>query len=131
MNLIEELKREEGFSEVVYKDHLGFDTIGYGTKMPLSKAECNFLLRSRLSVFIAEVDNKLGYLDIRQEAKDILYLMAYQMGLAGVMKFKMMIKALEIQDYYKASLEMADSRWAKQTPKRASRLITTMQNIKD
>ena len=126
MDLIEELKREEGFSEVVYKDHLGFDTIGYGTKMPLSKAECNFLLRSRLSVFITEVDNKLGYLDIRQEAKDILYLMAYQMGLAGVMKFKKMIKALEIQDYYKASLEGRDSKWYKQTPERAERLMSAL-----
>jgi lysozyme len=128
MDLIEELKREEGFSEVVYKDHLGFDTIGYGTKMPLSEAECELLLRSRLSVFIAEVDNKLGYLDIRQEAKDILYLMAYQMGLAGVMKFKMMIKALEIQDYYKASSEMLNSRWAKQTPNRANALAVKMRN---
>lgn len=37
MSLIEEIKQEEGFSGTVYKCTEGFDTVGYGTKLPLTK----------------------------------------------------------------------------------------------
>ena len=130
MDLIEELKREEGFRPTVYKDHLGKDTIGYGTLMPLTEPECDWLLRNRLSVFIDSIDEKFKDIQLHPTARDILYLMAYQMGLAGVMKFKKMIEALRVGNYYQASLEMSDSQWYRQTPKRASRLITQMQQIK-
>ena len=51
-------------------------------------------------------------------------------GIAGVGKFKAMWKALKENDYNTASLEMLDSRWAKQTPKRAEKLSAVMNSCK-
>ena len=63
---------------------------------------------------------------ISDTAKEILCEMIFQMGFAGVSKFKNMIKALQNHDYKQASIEMLDSRWAKQTPNRAKELSDHM-----
>ena len=63
---------------------------------------------------------------ISDDAKEILCEMIFQMGYSGVGKFKNMIKALQNRDYTKASIEMLDSRWAKQTPNRAKELSDHM-----
>lgn len=129
MSIIEDLKQEEGFSSVVYKCTEGFDTIGYGTRLPITKEEATLLLEYRLSKTISGVKSSLHHLNIHDEAWDILYHLAYQIGLGGLLKFKRMIVALENQDYYNASIEMKSSLWAKQTPNRANRLIERMINL--
>ena len=40
-----------------------------------------------------------------------------------------MLKALQDEDYKTSSVEMLDSRWAKQTPNRANRMAERMANI--
>ena len=131
--LIEDIKREEdaGFKTggMPYKDHLGYDTIGYGTLLPLTEKECEILLKHRLTQFVGQVKSSLYYLDIREEAWFILYEMAYQIGLGGLLKFKNMIKCLEEKDYIGASEEMVSSKWAKQTPNRANRLSNRMKGL--
>lgn len=129
MNLIEDLKQEEGFKGIVYKCSEGFDTIGFGTRLPITKEEATLLLEYRLSKTISGVKSSLHHLNIHDEAWDILYHLAYQIGLGGLLKFKRMIVALENQDYYNASIEMKSSLWAKQTPNRANRLIDRMINL--
>jgi lysozyme len=54
--------------------------------------------------------------------------MVFQLGVGGVSKFKAMWKALEENDYTTASIEMLDSRWAKQTPTRAENLADIMNS---
>jgi lysozyme len=56
--------------------------------------------------------------------------MAYQMGVKGLMNFKMTLMAIAQKDYKTASTRMLASLWAKQTPKRAQTLATRMANIK-
>lgn len=129
MSLIEDIKVEEGFSGIVYKCSEGFDTLGYGTRLPITKEEATLLLEYRLSKTISGVKSSLHHLNIHDEAWDILYHLAYQIGLGGLLKFKRMIAALENQDYYNASIEMKSSLWAKQTPNRANRLIDRMINL--
>lgn len=129
MNLIEDIKQEEGFKGVVYKCTEGFDTIGYGTRLPITREEATLLLEYRLSKTMSGIKSSLYHLNIHDEAWDILYNMAYQLGIGGLLKFKKMIKALENQDYYNASIEMKSSLWAKQTPNRANRLIERMINL--
>lgn len=131
MELIEDIKIEEGFSGEPYKDHLGFDTIGYGTKLPLDVEEAELLLRHRLGKVIAGVNSSFHNCDLKPEAWDILYQMAYQMGLKGLLGFRMMKIALERTDYVTASEEMLDSKWAKKdTPARAARLAEKMRYLK-
>ncbi len=127
--LLEDIKKEEGYRGYQYDDHLGNPTIGYGTLLPLSEDEAELILNHRLNRFISNVKSSLYDLDIKEEAWDILFHMAYQMGVGGLLKFKRMIKALRDQDYKTASIEMLDSRWAKQTPNRALRLSNEMREL--
>jgi len=129
IDTLEILKQEEGFSGTVYVDTEGYDTIGYGTKMPLNKEEAELLLKNRFGKLKVEVDSKLKHLVIDEDAWQILYLMAYQIGVGGLLKFKNMIKALENQNYEVAGSEMLDSRWAKQTPARAKRMAAIMKEL--
>lgn len=129
MSLIEDIKQEEGFSGTVYKCREGFDTVGYGSKMPITKEEAELLLEYRLRAMKAQLTSHLYDLDIKPEAWDILFNMAYQLGVKGVLNFKNMIKALKDNDYKEASIQMLDSLWAKQTPNRAKRLSDRMSKL--
>lgn len=129
MSLIEDIKQEEGFSGTVYKCTEGFDTVGYGTKLPLTKEESELILNHRLNKTKAQLTSYLYDLDIKPEAWDILFNLAYQLGVNGVLKFKKMIEALRVKDYKEASIQMLDSLWAKQTPNRAKRLSDRMSKL--
>lgn len=127
--IIEDLKHDEGFRGNPYTDTEGYLTIGYGTKLPLSRKEAEVLLKMRLDETIEDVNSRLSHLNIRKEAWDILYNMAYQLGVGGLLKFKKMLKALEKQDYKTAAKEGLDSLWARQTPNRARRLMAKMERL--
>jgi len=129
MNLLEEIKKEEGFMGIAYNDHLGFPTIGYGTKLPLEEEEAEMLLKHRLVKMQKELHSRLEGLDVPQEVWEILYHMSYQLGVSGLLRFKKMFKALQGKDFKQASLEMLDSLWARQTPNRAKRMSEMMRGV--
>ncbi len=132
MSLIESIKISEGYRDKVYKCTEGYDTIGYGFAIKdliLEEDICDIILERKLDKLKAKADAKFKFLkDIPQGKADIIYEMCYQMGVNGVSKFKNMLKALEAKDYYKASEEMLDSLWAKQTPNRALKMSNNMKN---
>lgn len=131
MTLIGRLKVEEGFRGMPYDDHLGFPTIGYGTKLPLTKEEGILLAKHRVYKMMEELaDNKGEVKYYPSEVQEILYEMSYQMGVPGVLKFRRMFEALDNKDSKRASKEMLDSLWAKQTPERAKRLSKRMADVK-
>jgi len=118
--LVENIKASEGFVEHVYKDSLGIDTLGYGTKMPLDKEEAELLLKHRLGKKINHLlQEKPIVLRLPQEKQEVLFDLSYQLGVNGLLKFKRMWLALESFQYEAAAVELLDSRYAKQTPKRA------------
>ena len=114
------IKKHEGFRDVMYKDSLGFATIGYGH---LILPTDNYVDGKQYSkevldaVFDKDFQNALdnanklmsGY-DLVDQAKEVICEMVFQLGIGGVSKFKNMWKALEEGDYYTASQEMLDSR---------------------
>lgn len=132
-NLIADIKIEEGFRGDPYKDHIGYLTIGYGTKLPLTEEEAELLLKHRLEKMQKELNRRIkevyGEVSIPAKAWDILYNMAYQLGVGGLLKFKKMLKALEKQDYETAAKEGLDSLWARQTPNRARRLMDRLREV--
>lgn len=134
MSLIEDIKIEEGFRGRPYKDNLGYPTIGYGTKLPLTKEEAELLLKHRLKKMQKELNRRIeevyGKVSMPNKVWELLDHMVYQMGVSGVMNFKKMLGALVNGNYRLASQEALDSKWALQTPKRAERLSTMMGNIK-
>jgi len=137
--LKEKIKIHEGFRDTIYLDTLNKKTIGYGHLIvhedkfvegkayPKEELEAlfdkDFEKGWNLMIQFCEVNN----LDsISDDAKEILCEMIFQMGYSGVGKFKNMIKALQNNDTKTASIEMLDSRWAKQTPNRAKELSNHM-----
>jgi len=130
-DLIETLKKDEGFKGTVYKCTEGFDTIGYGTRLPLTPAESELILKHRLDAKIAELHKREPHTNVLPLAvKDALYNMCYQLGVNGVLKFRKMWAALYKFDYETASKEALDSLWAKQTPNRAKRVAEKMRSAK-
>lgn len=131
MSLIESIKEGEGYRAKVYKCTEGYDTIGYGfaiKDLELDEEVCDLILDKKLDKLIDATNNKFPFLrELPQDKCEVVYEMVYQLGLNGVSKFKKMLKALEREDYNKASAEMLDSLWAKQTPNRAIKLSNHMK----
>lgn len=132
----EEIKKEEGFRMETYYCTEGHLTGGYGHKMlegevpPTDKAGWDKLFERDFAKAVAGADDVLKDCpNIDETARNIVVEMVYQMGAFGVSKFKGMLKALSEKDYKRASYEMLDSLWARQTPNRAKRMSERMANI--
>ncbi len=126
MSLIDNIKESEGFRSQVYQCTAGHDTIGFGFKvsdLELDMDMAEEILVRKLEKLIRRVKNRFSWVNESPfEIQDVIYEMCYQMGVSGFSKFKKTIKYLADKNYDKASKEMLDSRWARQTPNRAIRL---------
>ena len=126
MSLIDNIKESEGFRSQVYQCTAGLDTIGFGFKvsdLELDMDMAEEILVRKLEKLIRRVKNRFSWVNESPfEIQDVIYEMCYQMGVSGFSKFKKTIKYLADKNYDKASKEMLDSRWARQTPNRAIRL---------
>ena len=121
------LIKHEGYKSRVYKDHLGFDTIGIGflvKELDLTKEECMSILKRKLTELELRIHQTFEwYKDADDNTKCVVINMCYQLGLYGFSKFRKTIKLLEEKKLKEASIEMLDSKWAKeQTPNRAKEL---------
>ena len=136
----EEIKEEEGFKNSMYRDHLGFATIGYGHLVkPTDKFKEGVVYTQKELESVFEYDFQIAHqdalsltkdLDIPEQAVEIIIHMCFQLGKPKVMKFKKMFKALEKKDMITAGFEMEDSRWARDhTPARAKRLSEKMKEL--
>ena len=123
----------EGFSSVVYKCTEGHDTIGHGFKVQdlyLPEQMSLRLLDMKISEKLLQIKQKMPwYNTLPIEAQIVVFDMVYQMGLSGFLKFKKSIQYLKEHDFKKASVEILDSLWAKQTPNRANRNSKSLYNI--
>ena len=134
------IKEHEGFRDQVYKDSLGFATIGYGhLGLPndpyeeggtYSQEDLEKVFDGDFDTACSNANQLIKDLPLHHQAKCVLIEMVFQLGIGGVSKFKNMWKALGEGDYQTASEEMLDSRWAKQTPKRATDLSNVMKSCK-
>lgn len=133
MNLIPNIKRNEGYISTVYKDSLGIDTIGYGfaiKDLELEEDICEMILERKIKKLEKEVSTRFSWFKpLPITAKEIILEMCYQMGVTGVSKFKKTITYMVHKEWENASLEMLDSKWAVQTPGRAKELSSKMKKI--
>ena len=134
------IKEHEGFVPKIYKDQLGFKTIGFGhlvletdrfkEGVTYKKKDLEEVFDSDFNTAKSNANQLISGLPIHHQAKCVIIEMVFQLGIGGVSKFKKMWKALKQNDYQTASEEMLDSRWAKQTPKRAEELSGVMKSCK-
>ncbi|MFK5937693.1 MAG: hypothetical protein QM497_04760 [Sulfurimonas sp.] len=122
--LLDSIKEHEGFSGKPYKDSKGIPTIGYGTKLPLSKKEGEDILKSRLNGYQSKLLELRPFVANLPEAiQSVLFEMSYQMGVGGLLKFHKTWTFIKSGEFEKASVEMLDSQWARdESPLRALEL---------
>ena len=137
--LLESVKRHEGYKNHVYLDTLGKRTVGVGHLCVEDfweddkEYEEDFLmgiLEKDLQSAIDQADDMCKDLKISSDAKILIIEMIFQLGGNGVSKFRKMWQALQQDppDYAEASVQMLDSRWAKQTPNRAQEMAGHMRD---
>ena len=141
----EELKRDEGVKNEVYLDHLGLPTCGIGHLItewdteynaevgtPVSEERVNELFEKDLATTIDEcrlIYNDFDVLPVK--VQHIVANMMFNMGRPRLSRFHKMKKAVDNRDWYEAAYEMTDSKWAKQVPNRAMRLVQEMQSVSE
>lgn len=138
MNLMQVLTYEEGFRPTPYLCSMGYVTVGLGTKLyniagadphdfPLrvTRVQAEFWLNEEVELKEHRIMAKPYFGEIFErlngDRKVIILSMAYQMGVTRLTKFKNMWAALDRGDWEEAQAQALDSRWAKQTPRRALR----------
>ena len=133
MSLLDKIKEHEGFRSSVYQCTQGVDTIGYGfaiKDLELTKEIAEKILIKKIANLESNISKKFDwYHTAPQEAKEVVINMCYQLGLSGFSKFKKTIYLLETEQYEDASIEMLDSLWAKQTPRRAKELSEVIRSL--
>ena len=132
-DIIEQLKIHEGYKPRVYKCTAGVDTIGIGFAIKdlyLSEEVCDMILQEKLEELEERFEKKFNWFKSSPvEVRNVMLNMAYQLGFAGFCKFKKTIGYLEEADWDNASIEMLDSKWAKQTPNRAKELSEIIKSL--
>ena len=144
VRLKEEITADEGKVLEIYKDHLGYPTVGVGHLIlesdeefgqpigtKITETRCDELLFRDLNIVLSECEDRFhnNWIDWPEEVKLIIANMAFNLGLTRLVKFKKMFAALNKGDYKLASEEGLDSRWAKQVYNRAKRLMNRLRDV--
>ena len=134
MSLIADIKAHEGYSKKVYKDTLGYDTIGIGflvSSLELDEDVCDIILERRLEKNELVLQRKMPYYNnLPIEVQNIVQNMYYQLG-NRLFNFVKTLHYIENGKWTAASIEMLDSLWAKQTPNRAKELSERMAKVNE
>ena len=133
--IVDDIKKHEGFEPKVYECTEGYETIGYGfaiKDLVIDKDVADLILMKKLHILLQRIIVAFPWIkDIDEIAKKVVINMCYQLGIRGFSKFKKTIYYLETEQYEEASIEMLDSLWAKQTPNRAKELSAEIASLAD
>ena len=131
---VPQINEDEGFRARAYLDTRGVWTWGYGdTRHGVGPGKSCTIEQARQwrDDYLAELAGELSFhipwwsgLSVARAAA--LLNMAYQLGLGGLQKFRLMLWALREGDYDLASREALSSKWADQTPARAKRIAAVL-----
>lgn len=134
--LLEDLKRDEGFVPHAYQDTLGFWTIGFGTLIDergggIPEDIAELLLNRHVNESVDKLNRQLPWLKKHPEnVQRALANMAYQLGVAGLLKFTTTLRLIEQKRYNEAADQALRSLWARQTPNRAKRVTDLLRGVK-
>lgn len=132
-NLKKRIKANEGFSTSAYLDQLGFLTIGYGHL--IKKEEKHLIGKNFSKKFLKKLfdyDFKAALQDYNKiykkekhlkHIKEFLIEMIFQMGPESQKKFIKANTHIKNQNLFMAALEIKNSLWYSQTPKRIDMLL--------
>lgn len=103
--------------------------IGILQQRGITRAESELILRYDISVLSDEIVRGIPFIhSLKETAKIVLYDMAFNLGVKGLLKFKKTLEYIKEGNYKLASHEMLNSTWAAQVGKRAvtlSKMLAT------
>ena len=134
--LEDQLIAHEGMVLDIYKDSVGIWTIGVERNLEhvglRSEAEARYLLRSDIVAIRAELEKAIPWIgDLDEVRQRCLMDMAFNLGVAGLMKFEKTLRLIAQGNLSGASQEMLRSKWADQVGQRAITLSRMMATGKD
>lgn len=125
---------EEGLRLRLYLDSKGIPTIGVGRNL-VDKGISEATAYQMLTEDIDEVEKDLStfpwWKDLSPTRQVVLADMRFNLGSTKFREFQHMLKAVECKDYFLASAEMLNSKWAKDVGTRAQKLAVLMETGKD
>ena len=142
--LAKDLIADEGLELNAYRCTAGYLTIGVGRNLdtnplsaneeracghdgrsaPITHNQAMYLLDNDMLKVISKLDQMFVWWDDLDEVRQCAIAnMAFQLGTAGLLRFKKALAAMERRDWNNAYSELLDSKWAKiDTPGRAHRI---------
>lgn len=134
--LAKQLRGDEAVRPCVYKDHLGYFTIGVGRLVDgrkkgagLRPDEITYLLNNDIDDRINALTKALPWFqNLDDVRKGVLLNMAFQMGTEGLLGFERTLSLIRDGKYELAAFAMKQSLWARQTPERAERMCEQMKS---
>jgi len=152
-HFLDKLIEHEGMVLTVYQDTLGIDTIGIGRNLKdrgispeelaymdipnmaivytegISEADARYLAMNDIKIVENELSQVHKCVDNLDAVRQLILMdMAFNMGVPRLCKFKKMWNAIHEGNFDAASLEMMDSRWARQVGSRARKLSDAMKS---
>jgi len=136
MNLVEQIKKDEGFRRFAYKCPAGKLTIGYGRNIDenggkgITRQEGWVLLSGDLADCESDLPNVIHAEALQamgQVRRNVLMGMRYNLGPAGFRSFQRMIAAVNRKQWSIAANEIIDSKAAGQNPARYYRFAEEMR----
>lgn len=132
--LIKNLIADEGLKLKPYTDTVGKLTIGVGRNLNdegITEQEALYLLNNDIQRIEKELAPLPNFSQLSGPRQRVILEMAFNMGFGGVMEFKQMWQAIQVQDWDGAANAMLDSLWAKEVGQRAARLAASMRTGTD
>ena len=133
-DLLNLIRRHEGFRASAYQDTRGYLTIGYGRLIDarrgggISRAEAEFLLAGDIKRAEATVRALFrGADDFTPARYSALVSMAFNLGRGGLRRFSNMSAAIACNDWEMAAEEALNSVWARQVPARAQEIAPALK----
>ena len=138
-----DLELDEGVKHEIYLDHLGLPTFGighlvreedpeYGWEVgePVSDDRVAAAFEQDIQITIEDCEKLYpDFYELPEEAQLIIANMCFNLGYPRLSAFKGMKRGVDARDWNAAADEMVDSRWYRQVPNRADRLVERMRNI--
>ena len=127
------LREFEGYVPYVYQDTLGYWTLGYGRCVDqrvgggISVEEADILLTNDMERCDQDLQGFGWFKTLAGPRKVAILSMRYQLGAEGFREFKQMLAHIADGNWALAAVEALDSRWAKQTPKRAQAVAAMLE----
>ena len=154
-NLSKFITKWEGFSSKMYVDTTGNKTVGYGFN--LERRDASTILANHsldlnkiidlsqeiskevaFKILTKDVESSIkvaknfvsNFNSLPNQVKEILVDLVYNLGSTKIQEFKKFKAAIENKNFKSAADELENSKWAKQTKRRADNHIKTLRELK-